>query len=423
MPNGRTSRNHSQAPSSTPSTQPATNNTTSASSLRSASAMTSPTLASRPGPLSRQTSSSLHASLPLKPIGAPTNPPPSPLSPHAGARQRLSPSLPAQSMSQQAGQGPAAPRLTSPAASTSSPVATPSLSTTSTTLETTAPSSSNTSAIAGQAPEAVDARMRISSESGSHHQPHQQYHQQQQQSGYNGMLGQSSYGQPARGGKRGGALNNSRGGRGGYYGDRTRGGYGGGANLRNNSPSLYMGGLSGQQQQPGPYYPYGNGYFDPSSGVVGQGQPFFGNTPAGGPGFYPPPIYGPMAAGPYFIPPPVPTDQQLGPNIAGNNSNSSQPGSPPQQPQMLPFPPPGAPVQFAEMGLHPYNPYLQGFDSPQPFISRPSPLFNYESVAFPPDGTAYWVLGQIEFYLSPDNLVKDVFLRQSVRYRSYNAPE
>ena len=417
LSNGRMSRSHSQVSSSAAPSLP-----TGAASgaiekvapvpVPDKSAITSPLISHRPGPPSRQISSSLHASLPAKPVGAPTTN--LSHSPHTGSRQRLSPSLPTQSMSQHQSQTlhQQSPSVVSPAGSTSSPAVTPSLSTTSTTLES-ATLSSNASV---QKSNATRKGTRISDESEPLNSglPHQQ--QQMQQSGYHNISGPSSFAQPGRGGKRGGSFSASRGGRGGLYGDRARGGYSGGTAGRNNSPSQYIGGLNGQQHQsPASYQPYMNGYYDPSFAAGGQNLPYYSNPTPGGPAFYAPQMYGQPSIVPYYVPAAASAEQRLGAHDLAGSGTSSQPGSPPHQSMSLPYSSAVDPGQFAETGLSPYNAYSYRFGTPQPLFNRPAPLFNYDGIAFPPDGTAFWVLGQIEFYLSPDNLVKDVFLRQSVR--------
>jgi hypothetical protein len=65
----------------------------------------------------------------------------------------------------------------------------------------------------------------------------------------------------------------------------------------------------------------------------------------------------------------------------------------------------------------PYRPYPQeNAQFQQQMYERPAPLYDYSFYPFPNDGgTAFFVLGQIEFYFSKDNLARDSWVRQKVR--------
>jgi len=143
----------------------------------------------------------------------------------------------------------------------------------------------------------------------------------------------------------------------------------------------------------------------------------------------PVPQQGMMHGGaPVFQPVPSGYPPQSGPNGA-IPSNMPFGSPPPQMNAIPPFSPPQLPHQA--LGGQPQQQNRatktpqqhSGMPQPQhgmimqqpPTYARPSPLYDYSFIMFPPDGIAFWVLGQIEFYFSADNLVRDTFLRQSVR--------
>lgn len=71
----------------------------------------------------------------------------------------------------------------------------------------------------------------------------------------------------------------------------------------------------------------------------------------------------------------------------------------------------GVPATFI-----PFQPVIEPYvDGPSglPF-ERPHPNNPHMLVDPPLDASAYWVLGQIEFYLSENNLARDPFLRDQV---------
>jgi hypothetical protein len=82
----------------------------------------------------------------------------------------------------------------------------------------------------------------------------------------------------------------------------------------------------------------------------------------------------------------------------------------------LPYgpPPPAGPAPYP--GPHTMTtPFI-----PPPQYDRPRPQLNYDP---PLDPVRFWTLGQIEFYMSSDNLARDPFLRSQVRRSpSYSFP-
>lgn len=222
-----------------------------------------------------------------------------------------------------------------------------------------------------------------------------------------------------------------------------------------------------------------NFYYDPNQAQASQYNPQFEPTSAGAfnngmPTYYPAPMMYPPTLGPdgnYYpgspaqqaamLPPQTRQPQQVPPpprSVA--HSEASQPDSPMPQPAMqggapifqpttagypmsmpmpngaipmpftspypqnaaMPFSPPQMPPQHIQLPPQSTSGQVQqgqatsGTTQTLPTYARPSPLYDYSFIVFPPDGTAFWVLGQIEFYFSADNLVRDLFLRQSVRH-------
>lgn len=52
----------------------------------------------------------------------------------------------------------------------------------------------------------------------------------------------------------------------------------------------------------------------------------------------------------------------------------------------------------------------------RPHTETVVPVYAYAPVVMTPEEeTKYWLLGQIEYYFSVDNLCRDMFLRQKVR--------
>lgn len=252
-------------------------------------------------------------------------------------------------------------------------------------------------------------------------------------------------------GHMGGFTNGTRGSkRGGGVGGRGRGGYGGNPgdrpNYRRNDPSpgRY---LNAQASFPGPgmanvYSSGGEPYFVngmPPVALAPQGSmPFYGapGQLPGQPPFFrsPPQLHG---HSPHFqanIATGSPHGTPQMQSSALPQASSSHAGSPQLQSQLLGFGQgPGMEItQIAPWATPPM--YQQAYSSagspdiglnlqtPQQHvpgqIARPPPLFNYDHFPFPPDGTAFWVLGQMEYYLSPDNLSRDPFLRSSVSNES-----
>jgi la-related protein 1 len=105
------------------------------------------------------------------------------------------------------------------------------------------------------------------------------------------------------------------------------------------------------------------------------------------------------------------------------------PPAQPYQPLQPSTPPPRAPTDMGQYGTTIQQPYMShGFDAYQTPIPLsyppatsvsgtasghplPRPLSN---LTFPLDPTRYYLLGQLEYYLSAQNLVSDIFLRQRV---------
>lgn len=83
---------------------------------------------------------------------------------------------------------------------------------------------------------------------------------------------------------------------------------------------------------------------------------------------------------------------------------------------MLPFQPNGqAYGPYASQNMTYQNAHIR---SQQQMYERPAPFYDYSFYPFPNDGgTAFYVLGQIEFYFSKDNLVRDTWMRNNVSLR------
>ena len=101
---------------------------------------------------------------------------------------------------------------------------------------------------------------------------------------------------------------------------------------------------------------------------------------------------------------------------------------PPPQNGYLPYGHQGGPVYapfsdatyYYPQGFQPYMqmPYGYGMPAAPGHQDRPVPQNAHLLVDPPLDPTSYWVLGQIEFYMSEDNLARDAFLRDQVsRYK------
>lgn len=214
-------------------------------------------------------------------------------------------------------------------------------------------------------------------------------------------------------------------GRRGMSGMGSRGGRGGFAQTgRNLSMSR---GTDGQYQGNGQYHGYQQGY--PSNNY--QSQPYrWNSSPQSAPFSLPPqdPRQGLHQQAPYY-PEPVqimpPYQQpyypqphmQPPPGAFYPPPPSSDFGSPASQHQMLPntgfsgmqgyAPQPGPSSNSMQVPQQP---------PPPPFaFERPAPLYDYSGYPFPNDGgTAFFVLGQIEFYFSSDSLARDSWMRQRV---------
>ncbi|KAM6492516.1 hypothetical protein JOM56_012240 [Amanita muscaria] len=126
-----------------------------------------------------------------------------------------------------------------------------------------------------------------------------------------------------------------------------------------------------------------------------------------------------------------------GPNRGYHGGGGMQPHRPPPHPasQIPPtgphsqFPPPILPMAEHPNGYYPHNqvpPFIpQPYDAyPPQFSPAPGPLSPVmptppmppprSELPFPLDTTRYWLLGQLEYYLSPQNLAQDFYLRQQM---------
>ncbi|PPQ73716.1 hypothetical protein CVT26_010847 [Gymnopilus dilepis] len=124
-------------------------------------------------------------------------------------------------------------------------------------------------------------------------------------------------------------------------------------------------------------------------------------------GYYPPPRqqqhqhqHQPQQGGQYLPPPPNGYDYSLPPHPSN---------VPPQHHQhQLPMPPP---LSLPPVGA-PGTPGVLGFGG----APLPPPQ---STIPFPLDPVRYWLLGQLEYYLSPQNMAQDFFLRQRMDARGW----
>ncbi|KAF9480943.1 winged helix DNA-binding domain-containing protein [Pholiota conissans] len=79
--------------------------------------------------------------------------------------------------------------------------------------------------------------------------------------------------------------------------------------------------------------------------------------------------------------------------------------------------PPLPPTGFDGYGAPPPLPAVNGAP-PVPQLSPPVPV-PLSPISFPLDPTRYYLLGQLEYYLSPQNMVQDFFLRQQMDARGW----
>ena len=136
-------------------------------------------------------------------------------------------------------------------------------------------------------------------------------------------------------------------------------------------------------------------------------------------------------------PPPPPQQQQQQQQHHQQQQQVQQPPPPysvtppaqPYQPLQPSTPPPRVPTDVSQYGTTIQQPYMShGFDAYQtpiplsyppatsvsgaaPGHPLPRPMSN---LTFPLDPTRYYLLGQLEYYLSAQNLISDIFLRQRV---------
>ncbi|KAG2003409.1 hypothetical protein CC2G_004009 [Coprinopsis cinerea AmutBmut pab1-1] len=189
---------------------------------------------------------------------------------------------------------------------------------------------------------------------------------------------------PASQNKRRSFNSGERGGRRGGGGGRGSGGFGRGG--RSNRRDSFPSGQQPPRQQ-------------------GQGQPLISITP---PPFQPPHMMhvgageGPIPAGYYPLPP-----------------------RPPHIPPYLPLPgyegfglpPPGVGVP-PPLGVAPHPPPGAPAAPGAPSVTAPVPV-PMTTLSFPLDPTRYYLLGQLEYYLSPQNMAQDFFLRQRMDSRGW----
>ena len=185
-----------------------------------------------------------------------------------------------------------------------------------------------------------------------------------------------------------------RGGRGSFNGRHGRGGYSG---RRGRGANGFVRGVSGRGFGRGEF-PHHHRHQHPNQHQQHQQQ------------HHQQPQQQPQQAAPFTVTPPAQTFQALQPTT----------------------PPPRAPTDggqyLATTIQQPYMPH--GFDAyqapvplsyPSPTTSVSSPASGHpvprplSSLTFPLDPTRYYLLGQLEYYLSAQNLAQDLFLRQRVR--------
>lgn len=97
---------------------------------------------------------------------------------------------------------------------------------------------------------------------------------------------------------------------------------------------------------------------------------------------------------------------------------------PPMDGNYYPGPPRPPLTTYIPTGYDPYAPLpppppqpgvASGAASPSGHSAPPMPI-PLSHVAFPLDATRYYLLGQLEYYLSPQNMAQDFFLRQHVSF-------
>jgi la-related protein 1 len=85
--------------------------------------------------------------------------------------------------------------------------------------------------------------------------------------------------------------------------------------------------------------------------------------------------------------------------------------SPDQSVYFLPPPPPPPPPSFGSYHPGGYEVYQYPSFPPPPALYPPVPQ-PVSQLPFPLDPTRYYLLGQLEYYLSPQNMAQDFYLRQ-----------
>ncbi|KAF5366169.1 hypothetical protein D9758_005754 [Tetrapyrgos nigripes] len=239
---------------------------------------------------------------------------------------------------------------------------------------------------------------------------------------------------PLRGRRgRGRGFRGERGGRGWYAGGRGR--YNN--QQHNSSRGQYGGGGSGHYSPHNPYAPHspgglytppygpGQGQWPSQSGQYGQygqyAQPpdaSFTLTPP--PAFHPLPLPGDGEGGMYYNPtyynPQIPPPPRLSQPVV----NGQQPHSPSSSSSPLATALNGASVQSSKEkeGQDGQQQQQHGRDLSQAHAQAPVPA-PITSLSFPLDPTRYYLLGQVEYYLSPQNMAQDLFLRKQMDSRGW----
>ncbi|KAK7456996.1 hypothetical protein VKT23_010299 [Stygiomarasmius scandens] len=216
----------------------------------------------------------------------------------------------------------------------------------------------------------------------------------------------------------------------GYRGDRGgRGWYGrGGYNNHNNGQfnsnrGHYSGGGSGgpfsphnpysPQNSNGPYPPYGQWAGQPGQysqyGQYAQApDPSFTLTPP--PAFHPLPIPGDGEGA--FYPPYYSGQAQQQPPLPPSLVNGQHSPSSSSSPQVPPQDGPAATAMQGSPNSQQERPIQANPHAPP----LPTPI---TLLSFPLDPTRYYLLGQVEYYMSPQNMAQDLFLRQNMDSRGW----
>jgi la-related protein 1 len=131
----------------------------------------------------------------------------------------------------------------------------------------------------------------------------------------------------------------------------------------------------------------------------------------------------PMVDGSGPLPPSLPPPP---PQAPPGSSVGGYYNPPPRQQQHLAgyfqLPPGGFDPMYGvapHQGAMPQQPHLNVAGSPVSHISSPAPAplpAPLSTISFPLDTTRYYLLGQLEYYLSPQNMAQDFYLRKQVGF-------